>query len=286
MTPRPTRRALVVGINYPGTPYALSGCVADADLWLDALDARGFAVTRCTNENATRGAILAYLGAMVRDSKPGDCVAYVYSGHGTYLRDPSGDEADGYDEAQCPWDFDSGAYLIDDDLRAVAAGLPAGAGFTTFSDSCHSATVTRLIGAGSVGRLDPTRRAKRIVPTRAMHEAHAAFRAGDPWKRQERAVQRDARSPLVGVDALRSVSFSACLANEVAYESEKPGGGVSGDFTAVAVPILRAAGWSLTRAGFMRRVLAAMGEQRAQTPYLDAAPGVERRALWSWTVAP
>lgn len=33
-------------------------------------------------------------------------------------------------------------------------------------------------------------------------------------------------------------------------------------------------------------VVGSDGPQREQTPTLDAAPGVDKRSLWSWTVAP
>jgi hypothetical protein len=125
----------------------------------------------------------------------------------------------------------------------------------------------------------PMRRQRFLRASAAMVAAHREVRAMEPGGLFGSAD----RAPIVGADTLRSASFAACLATEVAYESQKADGTVTGDFTAAAVPILRAAGPTLTRAGFIRRVHAALGDDRMQTPYLDAKPGIERRAMWSYT---
>ena len=71
------------------------------------------------DEAATRSAMLDSLRGLIRSAQRGDVLVFQYAGHGTSLADLDGDEADGKDEAICPFDIDEGAYLIDDDLAEV-----------------------------------------------------------------------------------------------------------------------------------------------------------------------
>jgi hypothetical protein len=74
---------------------------------------------------------------LIGSAAPGDVVAFQYSGHGTQLEDEDADESDRFDEAFVPIDFQAGAFLLDDDLAAVYATLPAGVQLTLFMDCCH-----------------------------------------------------------------------------------------------------------------------------------------------------
>jgi metacaspase-1 len=67
-------------------------------------------------------------------------------GHGTKLRDESGDEDDGYDEALVPVDFQEGAEMIrDDDLYdTLIKPLSAGVHVVSLMDCCHSGTILDL----------------------------------------------------------------------------------------------------------------------------------------------
>ena len=53
------------------------------------------------------------------EAEDGDAIFLHYSGHGTKIRDDDGDEADGYDEALCPRDFQSAGMIRDDDLYDI-----------------------------------------------------------------------------------------------------------------------------------------------------------------------
>jgi hypothetical protein len=139
-----TRYALCVGINYPGTSYALQGCVNDANDWFHALDNRGYESVRLLDRDATRANTLAGLELMVTEAKFGDRVVFTYSGHGTWVPDLSGDEPDRRDEALCPVDFQTAGVILDDDLAEVFAARRRGVRVTVISDSCHSGTVSKF----------------------------------------------------------------------------------------------------------------------------------------------
>ncbi len=143
------KTALCIGINnYPGTNMDLQGCVNDAQDWAAELAARGFTVTSLIDSKATRNAMSKAFKAIVGGAKKGDAIVITFSGHGTYVPDLNGDEADGLDEGLCPYDLQTGgAALLDDEIHAIFASRATGVRLVLISDSCHSGTVTRAAAA-------------------------------------------------------------------------------------------------------------------------------------------
>lgn len=139
------KKALCIGINnYPGTHMDLNGCVNDANDWADTLTERGFKVSKLLDEQATKAAMIEAMSALIGKGAKGDTLVITFSGHGTYQPDTDGDEADGLDEALCPYDLQTlGEALTDDEIRALFAARKAGVRVVLISDSCHSGTVTR-----------------------------------------------------------------------------------------------------------------------------------------------
>ncbi|HEY0173159.1 MAG TPA: caspase family protein [Pyrinomonadaceae bacterium] len=258
---RGRRRALCVGIDtYPTAP--LHGCVADARTWAGELKDLGFEVSLMLNEQATRGRLLGALEELVKSSAAGDVIVFQYAGHGTTVRDVSGDEVVGNnreDEALCPHDFDEGALLVDDDVAEVFAGLPDGVNLTCFFDCCHSGSISRFgVGVSEENEARARGARPRFVPASpALQQAHAEFR-----RRQGKRGLSGSRGP----DSMKQVVFAACLDSEVAWESNG-----QGDFTRVAAPLLRAA-QGLTNEDFSRAVVGKFGASPRQHPELDCAP--------------
>ncbi len=142
------RLALCIGINnYPGTGMDLKGCVNDARDWAAALTARGYTVRSLIDARATKAAMVAGLRRIIKAAKRGDHLVITFSGHGTYQPDTNDDEADGLDEALCPYDLKTKGALTDDEIRALFLKLDPGARLLLLSDSCHSGTVTRAAPA-------------------------------------------------------------------------------------------------------------------------------------------
>jgi len=140
-----TKRALLVGINYPGTSHALRGCVNDVHAILDLLTTHyGFDQNNIgvlTDELATTQNIKDSLDWLVRDAIPGDTLFFHYSGHGSQIMDDSDPdyEPDGLDEILCPVDLDWNTKVIrDDDLKRVFDKVPLGVNLTAVLDCCHS----------------------------------------------------------------------------------------------------------------------------------------------------
>lgn len=139
-----SKYALCIGINYPDTTAALSGCVNDANDWAALLASRGFDVKVLTDGQATGQRIRAGITGVLQSADRGDSVVITYSGHGTRVPDTSGDEPDGWDEAICPADLWSNGVIVDDELHELFAERHPGTRAVMISDSCHSGTVSRF----------------------------------------------------------------------------------------------------------------------------------------------
>jgi hypothetical protein len=254
-----------VGINNYPAPHQLDGCVSDARTWGAALERRGFDVRYLTDGEATHERITGELRDLVQRARPGDVAVFQFAGHGTEVGDLDADEEDGTDEALVPADFESGTFLLDDDLRAVLGEVRDGVNLTCFIDCCHSGTSTRILARNAGGPPPGRPRFFRLTPE--LERAHERFRA-------DQGARGLAPRALAARDDLRWVTFAACAPNEVAYENDG-----SGDFTRHAMAVLAHARTELTHRSFQARVLDAFGARRRQTPLLDCAPEAEEFPL-------
>lgn len=182
------KKALLIGINYTGTPQELFGCVNDIKNTRAHLLESGYlpenikvltdvAVSEVETEESsevsevetklpTRQNILMALMALI--SSGADCLYVHYSGHGGQTLDLDGDEDDGRDETIYPSDFKSAGVIVDDELRALTVHLQDHQKMFCVFDSCHSGTVMDLryklvkeYGTGLKMMADP-----RYQPTR------------------------------------------------------------------------------------------------------------------------
>ena len=140
------RRALLVGINYTGTPQQLYGCINDINNMGSYLQKvrkyNSFIVmTDMSPIKPTRSNIIAGFAALLKGSVAGDELWFHYSGHGVLTRDTSGDEESGADSCICPLDFMRSGYITDDIIRNnLAALVPKGVRLYIVLDACHSGT--------------------------------------------------------------------------------------------------------------------------------------------------
>lgn len=144
------KRALIIGINYVDTPGRLAGCVADANNIKAMLTTRGYLETNIvmmTDEPSThadlvpiRKNILREFLNLVVSGVPQ--LYFHYSGHGSSVKDTDGDEGpDGTDETLVPLDFfQTGAMIVDDELKGVLKCLDESQTLFCTLDCCHSGT--------------------------------------------------------------------------------------------------------------------------------------------------
>jgi len=140
------KRALLVGINYTGTPYQLYGCINDINNMGSYLERvrkyNSFIVmTDASRIKPTRSNILAGFRALLQGAKSGDELWFHFSGHGSLVRDKNGDEESGADSCICPIDVARSGNISDDIIRNnLAALVPKGVRLYMVLDACHSGT--------------------------------------------------------------------------------------------------------------------------------------------------
>lgn len=142
------KKALLIGINYlRHTTGRLNGCINDVNNMKAFLikhynfpASQIVVLTDDAHDKAaqpTKANIWQYIQWLVSDAKAGDSLFFQFSGHGSQVRDTSGDEDDGYDETICPVDYNTNGMIVDDDLHAkMCMKIPAGCRLTAVMDCC------------------------------------------------------------------------------------------------------------------------------------------------------
>ena len=185
---QPTKRALLIGIdNYKSSEVRpLRGAVNDVRLMRDILIGKfGMVpqnITILENEQATHKAIIDTIKSnLIAKSNKGDVVVLHFSGHGSQMKDVSGDEVDQLDETLVPYDSRTeGVFDIsDDEVNGLLKQLTQKTKNVTFVfDSCHSGAAAR--GGNTVRQIEADRRTPPPVPAYAISsrgtEGDADFR--------------------------------------------------------------------------------------------------------------
>ena len=265
-----SKKAVCVGINdYSGVDNDLGGCVNDARAWAKLLvELCGFPqgdVRLILDGEATKRNILSALDELVGGGRSGDVLAFVYSGHGTWVPDRgTKDEADGRDEALVPCEADFDRLILDDDVRARLDRIAAGVSFTFIADSCYSGTVTRFLpGPSRKGRV-------RFYPPPA-----------------DLVGRVSARSPLKGrlsgpsEEQMPEIFMSAARDDEPAGEDVFDGG-ARGGFSYFAIETLKELGPGITCREWHARIRNAISAAGfSQTPQLEGPAGLKCRRVFS-----
>lgn len=144
---------LLFGLNYKHIPSAtLNGCINDTILMkntLTSLLGPGYVEMYHDDRDLENTSYDGIMNAIFRMSlraikEKYELVVIHYSGHGSQVKDTSGDEDDGLDEVICPSDFLTMGQIKDDIIAYLLEGFPAFTRVITIFDSCHSGTVTDL----------------------------------------------------------------------------------------------------------------------------------------------
>jgi hypothetical protein len=218
-----TKRALVVGTNYPGTNFQLAGCVNDAVDWSKALEARNFDVSYLLDQAATKNNILASLGQLLDESESGDILVFTFSGHGTWR---PGGANEPRDECICPNDLRTAGVIADDDLFELFLGRKRGVRIIMVADSCYSGTLNRLFGPLA----DDGRRVRFLPPETWM----GASELGGLTTKLGATYRGELASRSLGTGAL---VLAGCGPTQVCYDASFDGR-PNGAFTYVALKAL------------------------------------------------
>ena len=149
------RHALLVGIEYLGTPNALPGCHRDVNNMRNLLQGslnyntpNISVVTENSGIQPTRQNILQQLDALVERciAKSAEQAFIYFSCHGNQIVDQNGDESttDHLDEVLVPLDYDRAGFITDDVLVTYLARFPSSCNCIAVFDSCNSGTMADL----------------------------------------------------------------------------------------------------------------------------------------------
>jgi pimeloyl-ACP methyl ester carboxylesterase len=206
------RKAVLIGINrYSDPRNNLKGCVNDA-LMMASILTENFQFNKedirlLVDERATTSNIRERLVWLTEAAAPGSVLVFHYSGHGSQVRDRSGDELeDGLDEILCPYDLDWDDPFTDDELRDAIKNVPSGVNFTLILDCCHSGTGTRGFFKEPDSR-GPTPVSRYLTPP-----PDIGFRAAARIELDDRVVERSVN--MVGVRSLKTRRFGMSVVEQ------------------------------------------------------------------------
>lgn len=237
------KKALLVGINYPGSANELRGCVNDANLINKVITEQyGFIdseIRMLLDNAATTAAMLESLEWLIADAMPGDVIYFHYSGHGSQMRDLNGDEADGLDEIICPVDLNWKDKVIkDDQLKEIFDRVPNGVNLTISLDCCNSGTGLDQTNQYQPSGDAPADRAVALIPKegRFLAPPEEIGLLENKIGFKPRAVQRK-------VDAT-GLLLTGCQAHQTSADAYINGGYI-GAFTYVLVDTLKSAKYNI-----------------------------------------
>jgi hypothetical protein len=152
------QRALLVGVGeYQRSDLNLPGIDLDIERMVDTLKVMGFEenqIRTLADSSATAANVTAEFESWLTDGVgKDDRVVFYFSGHGSFIPDTNGDEADNVDEVLVTHDVqtvsENGRYSLtgvvtDDRIAEMIAGT-ASENILVIVDSCHSGTMTRDI---------------------------------------------------------------------------------------------------------------------------------------------
>jgi len=187
----PLKLALLVGINtyHPNARISpLAGCINDVKAMKTLLKGRfefpEENIVTLINEQATHaGMVKAFQEHLINKANGNTIIVFHYSGHGSQMKDTSGDEADKLDETLVPYDSRQGDIfdISDDEINDLLQQLCAKTPYITFIfDACHSGTATR-----AAGRIREIPADMRIPPETASRARARAAEIGKADLRRE-----------------------------------------------------------------------------------------------------
>jgi len=138
--------ALLIGINYIGTPNELTGCINDTTSINSLISNYNFQNIKILTDNTPikpiRNNIITEFKNLLINSQPGDVLLFFYSGHGSYILDKNNNEKTGKDQLIVPCDF---VGILDDELKiTIRTHLKKDVTLIALFDCCFSGSILDL----------------------------------------------------------------------------------------------------------------------------------------------
>ena len=134
------KKAILIGLNYPGSHYQLRGCINDVKNGAIYLSDHGYdAKVLVDKDISAKYNLLEALAELMDNNSPS--VFFHYSGHGTQTADLDGDEEDHLDEVVYSKD---GVMITDDQINDALKLFPENKVVFLVFDCCHSSSIVDL----------------------------------------------------------------------------------------------------------------------------------------------
>jgi metacaspase-1 len=188
----------------------LKACENDAKDMKDIADKCGFESTLLLAKEANYLNVLKQISLAASKLEKDDIFLITYSGHGTQIKDVSGDETtDQMDETWALYD----RMIIDDELYQLWSTFAAGVRIVVISDSCHSESIAKDSQDYSISDALVARSLPGDIALNT-YLKHKNMYDASQWL--------TARGHEVQILA-SIISISACQDNQSAYDGEKNG---------------------------------------------------------------
>jgi hypothetical protein len=190
------------------------------------------------------------------------------------MPDVNGDEPDKRDEALCPYDMSETNLILDDEIQAVFKDRVAGSRVVFITDSCHSATVFRIVGRPGLGL-----KARFLPPVSFVTNERMLKKIAQVSNRNKAGAKLvPTNAALPGV-----IHFGGCNDNSYSYDASFRGR-PNGAFTYWALRALLSYPTMLSYADFFRDVQKKLpSDDYPQTPHFNAEAADKRRVAFSPT---
>lgn len=286
--PAGKKKALLVGINYIGIPNAtLGGCINDAKNTKDTLiEHFGFEeenVTLLTEDQEhitkkpTAGNIRNGFKWLFEGATQGDTLYFHYSGHGSQVPDPTGQEPDGQNECILPIDFDDWDrhIILDDEIhRVFDDNLPNGVHCICVFDCCHSGTVADLCCTRDFG---PASFLPKATPRFLQPPSHIQDTLSELNRTDPKATARSLCNPWEAKENKHLWVFSGCQDNQTSKDVQIAGEG-QGAFTYCLLKSLKESNYSITYDG-----LRAAAKKNITAVAMDQTPALSTTSMNNFT---
>lgn len=134
------KKAILIGLNYPGSHYSLNGCVNDVRNGAMFLKERDYDVKMLEDKDISLSYNVLQALTELRNSAQ-QVVFFHYSGHGTQMKDLDADEEDNLDEVIYSKDD---VLITDDDINRILLSYPENKTVFLIFDCCHSGSIADL----------------------------------------------------------------------------------------------------------------------------------------------
>lgn len=225
----PLKRALLIGIDYIGTPIRLNGCINDVMLVRQHLTTTANYSplnVRTMTDNGFRPTMSNIMNAInwfVSGLRSGDTLFFHYSGHGTSIIDRNNDEIDGRDEAIVPLDYNTRGVISDDWIFInLIKRIPSGVTLYAFFDCCCSGTITDI--RYNIRHL--------VQPKKTIRTPVTSYISNDWHNNYQLSIEGK------GGVAGNIFVFSGCLDHQVAVETINKNNQIQGAFTKILLKTL------------------------------------------------